>query len=129
MTRRNMAKKPVFKKRKIRLKNSKDSGLNFSAKAVAAESVISILCGVISLIAFLALSADSAYYEGKTAVTTGIYGMIFFAVSITGFVLALGTFKRDDVAMKLSIIGAAVNAVAVIIYLILYAYGLVIGMM
>ena len=46
-----------------------------------------------------------------------------------GFVLALGTFKRDDVAMKLSIIGAAVNAVAVIIYLILYAYGLVIGMM
>lgn len=118
-----------FKKREKRPNPNKEKGLTFSSKIIPKEGLIAIGMGVLSLIFFLGLSVYSTYKRGDVPILAGILGMVGFLFSLIGFILSLRTMKKDNVFLKVPIYGVAINTAAVILYLILYFYGIILMML
>lgn len=121
--------KVFFEKRKKRLKVLKDSGMSFSSKVVPREGVIAIFLGIFSILFFLGLAIFSTIQRGEGGRGMGALGMGAFLLALIGFVLSLRTIRRDNIIVKIPMYGVIINMIAVILYLILYFYGIIIMML
>lgn len=121
--------KIYFKKREKRPKTPGEAGISFTSKKIPKEGILAIILGGISLFIFLYLSIYSAYYRGEAGLEAGGVGSVAFLLSLIGFLISLKTMKKDNIFIKIPIIGVTVNTVAFIIYLVLYFYGLILMML
>lgn len=117
-----------FKRRKNRPKPHVEKGITFSSKIIPKEGIMAISVGILSIMIFIGLSIFSTYKRGEGPIIIGVIGMMAFFLAISGFVMSLRTMKKDDVFIKIPIYGVIINTLAVILYLILYFYGIILMM-
>lgn len=120
--------KIYFKKREKRPKTPGEAGIRFTSQRIPKEGILAIILGGVSIFIFLYLSFYSAYYRGEAGLIIGGIGSFAFFLSLTGFFLSLRTMKKDNVFLKVPIMGVVVNMISLIIYLVLYFYGLILMM-
>lgn len=120
--------KNYFKKREKRPKTPGEAGISFTSKKIPGEGIFAIFLGGGSLGIFLYLAVYSAYYRGKAGLEVGGAGSVAFLLSLIGFLISLKTMKKDNIFIKVPITGLVINTVALILYLVLYFYGLILMM-
>lgn len=121
--------KIYFKKRVKRPKSRNETGISFSSKVVPKEGIAAIITGIVSIILFLILSVYSTLKRGEASLFIGVIGMAAFILALAGFIVSLRAMKKDNVFLKIPIYGVAINTFAVILYLILYFYGMILMML
>lgn len=117
-----------FKRRQNRPKPHVEKGITFSSKIIPGEGIAAITVGIVSIILFVGLSIYSTYKRGEAPLLVGFLGMGAFFLAISGFIMSLRTMKKDNVFLKVPIYGVIINTMAVILYLILYFYGIILMM-
>lgn len=121
--------KKYFKKRQRRPKAGNDEKMTFSKKIIPTESIVCIITGSSTLLVFLLLSLYSSINQGEGGILVGGIGMLAFLIAGCGFVFSLKTLRKDNIFLKLPLISTGINAFALILYIILYSYGLILKML
>ena len=121
-----------FKKRRWRAKTKaghKDKGVpNFSSKIVSTDGIICLILGIICLIMLIVLTIISTIHRGQADIKVGAIGAAGFVISLTCFIISVKTLNDEYIAETITKVALAVNLVALLIYMALYAYGIFIGM-
>lgn len=121
--------KSYFKKRKKRHRALQDIGMSFSSKIIPKEGIGAIISGIISILIFFGLSVYSTIKRGEAETVVGMTGMGAFLLAILGFVVSLKVLKKDNVFLKVPIYGLIINTASLILYIILYFYGIILMML
>lgn len=87
--------------------------------------IASVVIGMVSLIMLIALFVISMRAGGRAGVLVGILGMMVLAASVTGFVLAVKCYARDDIYRITPAAGSVINGILVVIGMLLYVSGAV----
>lgn len=77
---------------------------------------------------FFGLSVYSTMKRGEAGQIVGMIGMGAFLIAIIGFIVSLKVIKKDNVFIKVPIYGLMINTASVILYIILYFYGIILMM-
>ena len=98
--------------------------MTFSRKYVPFTAILSIITAGISVVAFVSVCIYSAYKAGDAGIVAGTVPIAAMIINLAGFIFAYVNFKAENVKMQYVTIGAVLNAVLLILYLILYLMGI-----
>ena len=107
---------------KKKAKEKKDK-VRFTAKSSPIEGVISVSLLLVSIILLIIMVGASAINKGNADLWIGALGLFTFALNVTGFILAVQCFKKEDIYYKLPTIGSLLNGILAIGFMILYFWG------
>ena len=98
--------------------------MTFSRKYVPFTAILSIIIAGLSVVSFVGVCIYSAYNAGEAGIAAGTVPIIAMIMNLAGFIFAYVNFKTENVKIQYVTIGAVVNAVLLILYLILYLTGI-----
>ena len=105
------------------LKRKKEM-IHFSGRRHSKMGICSAVIGVLTVLGFLTISLVSGFEKGKGGFALGVIGILLFGLSIFGFVLSYKTFKKKDIFYRFPIIGAILNGIMSILFLVIYLLGI-----
>ena len=76
----------------------------------------------------IVLTIISTIHRGQADIKVGAIGAVGFVISLTCFIISVKTLNDEYIAETIPKVALAVNLVALLIYMALYAYGIFIGM-
>jgi len=106
----------------FKLKKNKDM-IHFSGRSHTKLGIISAIIGIVSVLGFLTISIISGLNKGNGGIILGIIGIVLFGLSAFGFYLSYQSFKQRDIFYRFPIIGAVLNGIMTVVFLILYILG------
>ncbi len=109
----------------MRFKKEKEM-IHFSGRKHTKTGIASTVLGGIVIIGFLVLSIVSSTARGNAGMLLGVFGILLFGISIFGFYLAYKAFKKKDIFYRYPIIGAVLNGIMAILFLVLYIIGFIV---
>ncbi len=99
-------------------------GYKFTDKKHTGLGLLSTVLGFLSLL-FLVFGVLRAYQlSGKTGSITGLLGMLSMLASVLGFSLAIRGFQEEDVYYLFSRVGAILNGVMFILWVMIFVIGM-----
>lgn len=109
----------------MRSKRNKDKEMiHFSGRRHTKMGIASAVIGIVAVLGFIALSVASGLAGGKGGSVLGLLGILLFALSVTGFILSYKACKKKDIFYSFPIIGAVLNGLMTILFMIIYLLGL-----
>ena len=109
----------------MRFKKEKEM-IHFSVRRHTKTGIASTILGGVVILGFLVLSIVSSTARGNAGMLLGVFGILLFGISIFGFYLAYKAFKKKDIFYRYPIIGAVLNGIMAILFLVLYIIGFII---
>lgn len=97
--------------------------IHFSGRRHTKTGIVSTVMGGFVILGFLVLSIISSTARGNGGFFLGVFGILLFGVSIYGFYLAYKAFKKKDIFYRYPILGAVLNGIMAILFLVLYILG------
>lgn len=97
--------------------------IQFTDKTHPVPGIISVILGFCSFVLLLVLCILSSKAKGAAGMEVGTLGILDFAVSLTGFIMAVKCYRKEDIYLLMPSIGAALNGILVILCMILYVMG------
>lgn len=97
--------------------------IQFTDRTHPIQGIASAVVAVLSFVFMNALFISSGIAQGMGGLAYGYLGIANLILSAVGFVVALRCLKKDDIYVLTPTIGAVVNGIIIIIYLILYLVG------
>lgn len=107
----------------MKIRIGKRRKVQFTDKKHPIHGIVSMVIAVTSLLMMLILFIGSGMARGKGSIVYGYLGILNLIFSVVGFVLALRCLKKEDIYMTTPTVGAVLNGVIIIVYLILYFLG------
>ncbi len=98
-------------------------GLKLSVKKHPIKGIISTILALISMIFFLMACIISSQSKGNAGLYIGIIGIGCLILSITGAVFAWLSLNEDDIKPIFPTIGALLNFLLTLFYIVLYILG------
>lgn len=98
--------------------------IHFSGRRHTKMGIASTIVGSIVILGFLAISMISGLADGKGGIILGIMGFLLFFLAIFGFVLSYKAFRKKDVFYRFPVIGAILNGLMLILFLVIYLFGI-----
>ena len=108
----------MFKK-----KRKKEGELRLTDKKHPILGIWSVLIGVFAFIMFIATCFISGDNGGKGGMLVGVVGILCFIISISGFILSWMSLRKENIRYLFPTIGAVVNGLQIIGYMIVYIWG------
>jgi O-antigen/teichoic acid export membrane protein len=105
------------------LKRNKDL-IHFSGRRHTKMGIISTVIGIAVVLGFITISLVSGLAQGKGTILLGVIGILLFGLSVFGFVLSYKSFKKKDIFYRFPIIGAVLNGIMTILFLVIYIVGI-----
>lgn len=99
--------------------------IKFQGRQHSKRGMISLLLGILVIVAFITISFISGTNKGSGGLILGIIGMLCFAVSIFGFILSIKSFREKDIFYVAPVIGVGSNGIMMIVLFSLYIVGIV----
>lgn len=96
---------------------------NFSDKTHPTSAIISVLFAAISIVTIFALCIYSGLQGGIGTLFMGLIGIIALFLSIAGFILAVISFKKNEIHYRFPVLGLFFNGVMMVGLIILYTLG------
>ena len=109
----------------MHIRFGKRGRIRFTDKSHPVQGIISTLIGMGAVVLLCVLFILSSKAKGNSGLYMGILGMFDLAISITGFVMAIKCFKKEDIYMVTPTLGAVLNGIMVISCMLLYVMGAV----
>lgn len=117
----NRLKKEINKEEKKKYKKN----YKFSDKTHPIMGILSVIIAIIGLITFGTICMQSGLQNGSTTFVMGLIGVLLFVVSIVGFILAIKSFKKNEIHYRFPILGLLLNGFMMVLFITLYVLGLV----
>ncbi len=99
--------------------------IRFSDKTHPAGGIVSVILGIVSLLALVTLCILSGQAKGNAGIGIGFAGMGVLSMSLDGFVLAVRCSREEDIYMSTPAVGSVLNGVLMLIMLMLFIRGVV----
>ena len=99
--------------------------IQFSNRTHPKSGIISLVMGAVALIILLVLCLISGANRGESGGWIGIAGIWTLVLSVVGFVLAVKSYRLEDIYMATPTLGAVFNGVVVVAMMLLYVVGTV----
>jgi hypothetical protein len=106
----------------MRHKKNKEM-IHFSGRRHTKTGIFSMIIGIATVTGFLALSIISGMNGGQGGFVLGILGLLLFGLSVFGFILSYRAFKKKDIFYRFPIVGAILNGLMTIVFMIVYILG------
>ncbi|HHV10504.1 MAG TPA: hypothetical protein GXX75_09540 [Clostridiales bacterium] len=100
--------------------------IHFSGRRHTKTGIASTAIGGFVILGFLALSISSSTVRGNGGMLLGVLGILLFGLSVFGFYLSYKAFKKKDIFYRYPVIGASLNGVMAILFLVLYILGIIV---
>ena len=100
--------------------------VKFSDRTHSIKGLISVLMGVIVLLAFITISILSSLSGGNGGLILGAIGMLLFVMSVIGFVLGIKSCMEKEIYYMAPVTGMVLNGFLSVIFFILYMVGIII---
>lgn len=124
--------KKLFNKRRWRAKaktgNKNKGGLSFSSKIISTDGIICLILGIGCIIMLISAIVISVKYRGQADIQVGTIGIAGFVISFICFIISLKTLNDEYMAESIPKAAVAINFIALLLYMGIYAYGIFIGM-
>lgn len=101
----------------------KKKNYKFTDREHSVKGIISLILGMISIIAFVIISYLSSLSAGNGGIGYGLAGLLLFAVACTGLFLGIQSCKEKDIYYNAPIAGLTINGLFACLYFILYIMG------
>lgn len=98
-------------------------GVKFSDKKHSIKGIISIVIGLVSLVALIVLFYLSAKTKGGGSINLGLVGVIILILSILAITLSYQGYKERDIHHYVPVIGLILNGLLFLVLFILYIVG------
>jgi hypothetical protein len=98
--------------------------IHFSVRRHTGIGIASAIIGIVVILGFIAVAIISGLAGGQGGFVLGVAGILLLALSITGFVLSYRALKKKDIFYRFPVIGAVLNGLMVILFLVLYLLGI-----
>ena len=118
-----MDKRRVNRQRIARKKRRE--ALRISVKRVPVSVYIALVIGLLSIISFFIICMVSAFDMGNTGMIAGAVPIVAALLNVIGLVLSYSCFRMDDVRNKFVSFATILNGFMIIMYLLLYIYGMI----
>lgn len=98
--------------------------IKFKGRKQSVRGIIGLIFGIAAMAAFLVMIILGGVYYVNVNMVFGIIGMVSFALSIAGLVLGIKALNERDIFLQIPIAGVVINGISLIIYLVLYIFGI-----
>jgi hypothetical protein len=98
---------------------------NFSDKTHSKDGMFSTGLGVVSVGLFLYLAVMSIRSGGTLNAMFGMLGLVDAVIAVTGLVIAIMSFREEDILPFYPRLGVALNGVLLLLLIALFVLGLV----
>lgn len=99
------------------------SNFKFSDRIHPITGIISVALAVLSSVMIIGLFVSSSQSDGKGGILLGLAGLLALIISSVGMFFSVIALKKEDIHYRFPVLGAILNGLLIIIYLILYIYG------
>lgn len=99
--------------------------IHFSGRSHTKMGIISAVIGIAVVLGFLSISVISGLAKGKGSILLGFIGILLFGLSVFGFILSYKSFQKKDIFYRFPIIGAVLNGIMALLFLVIYIVGIV----
>lgn len=101
------------------------SSYKFSDRTHPVMAVISVLIASAASIALAVMCILSGLHGGTGSIVYGIAGIIMMFSTIGGLVLAVLSFRKESVHYTFPVVGAVMNGLLSVLYILIYIFGAV----
>ncbi len=101
----------------------KKNRIVFTDKKHPFKGILSVVFGVASLIILFVLCLISARAKGNSGIGIGVVGIFVLILSVVGFVMAIRTYKEEDIYKVTPAIGSVLNGILTLVLMILFFLG------
>ena len=106
-------------------RRSRRHSIRFSDRSHPKTGIVSAVMGAVALILLLVLCLISGADRGLSGGWIGVAGMWTMLLSVVGFVLAMKSYKMEDIYKITPMLGSIFNGVVVVVMMLLYVVGAV----
>ena len=106
-----------------RKKKRENDGLRLTNKRHPGIAILSTVLGIVSFVFFAVLCVISGKTGGMAGIEIGLLGLVSFAISIAGFILACLSLRLEEIRPLFPTLGAVINGLLMLMYLIVYILG------
>ena len=106
-----------------RRKRKKDGELRLTDKKHTAAGIWSVVVGIFAFVMFVVTCFISGDSGGKGGMIVGVVGILCFIISISGFILAWLSLRKENIRYLFPTIGAVVNGLQIVGYMVVYIWG------
>lgn len=99
--------------------------IQFTDKKHPVMGIVSTGIAIVAWILLIVLFFLSSTAKGTAGIAIGFAGVLVLATSAFGFVMAIRSYKKEDIYMITPTVGAILNGVLVVLCLLLYVMGTV----
>ncbi len=99
--------------------------IQFSNRTHPRSGILSLTMGALAFLLLLILCLVSGANRGETGGWVGVAGIWILVLAIIGFVLALRSYRMEDIYLITPILGSVFNGVVVVAMMLLYVVGTV----
>lgn len=107
----------------MEIRFGKQKRIRFSDKTHPTRGIVSVGLGILSLIVLVVLCFVSGSAKGNAGIGIGFAGIWALGMSVVGFVLALRCSREEDIYMVTPAVGAVMNGVLTLIFMMLFIKG------
>ena len=99
--------------------------IQFSNRTHPKSGIVSLIMGAAAIIILLVLFLVSGANRGEAGGWIGIAGIWTLVLAVVGFVLAVKSYKMDDIYRVTPTLGSVFNGIVVVAMMLLYVVGTV----
>lgn len=104
------------------MKKNKEE-FKFVGRKHSTKAIIAIIIAVLMITALVTMIVLSAGQAGTAGLFFGLLGMLFFIVTIFGFVIAILSLTEKDIFYVAPIVSVLLNGTSFVAYLVVYFTG------
>lgn len=101
--------------------------IKMSAYKVTPKIIASYVFGLVSFGVLILLCIFSAMSKGQAGFAAGIIPIIMMIFNIVGLVISYPEIRNDDIKPKHVFWSSSINGIMVILYLVIYICGIIMG--
>jgi len=99
--------------------------IQFSNRTHPRSGIISLVMGAVAFVILLVLFFVSSANKGESGGWIGVAGIWTMALAIVGFVLAVKSYRMEDIYRITPTLGSVFNGIVVVAMMLLYVVGTV----
>ena len=97
--------------------------IRFTDKSHPKMGIVSLIIGVLSWAALIALCVISYSTKGHSGLIAGVCGILIFIAATLGFIFSVRCYKLEDIYMVTPAAGSLLNGFMMVICVFLYVIG------